>query len=187
MSVTDMIRVLEIPLVGMIPSFKTADELLAYVAPLKGIEGFVVAFPDGRRFKSKAEEYVRIHKVKDKIRSNRHILMLILDNALDDVLPHLDEGDLKSVQSFEFKFWHSLSDKITHLGFLAHVVINSCDGSKKEIALRGLKQFEVSPEDKPFIFGYADNKDMREMVLRVVVAGCSSNIKFDNMWKWLTS
>ena len=107
---TEKLKEFNIPTVDTIDFTGDANALIEHTRPLSGIEGFVVEFKNGHRVKVKADEYVRIHKVKDKIRTDRHILALLLENELDDVYPHLDENDFRRVKLYEFHFHESFKE-----------------------------------------------------------------------------
>lgn len=62
-------------------------------------EGYVVRFDTGEMIKIKADEYVRKHRSKELIASQKGVLDLITSNTLDDVLPQLDpETTVKAVK-----------------------------------------------------------------------------------------
>jgi RNA ligase len=186
MSILAMIIKFDIPVVQSIQNFDSVEALLAYTAPLEGVEGFIVAFPNGDRYKIKADQYVRIHKIKDRIRSDRHVLALIMDNSLDDILPHLDEKDLAKVREFETKFWTLLTAKVTNLETLVHMMVTEANYDKKTLAVEVMPKYNVDTKDKRFAFSYADGKKVSEMVRDVVLSSCNANNKFDEMMEWLT-
>jgi hypothetical protein len=103
MSLIELIRSLDIPVVEVHPRFHTVDALLEHTKPLRGVEGFIVNF-DGHRLKVKAEHYVKIHRTKDLIATERYIAEIIINERIDDVLPLLDEKDMETVLSYEKRF-----------------------------------------------------------------------------------
>lgn len=174
-----------IPTVDTISSFNSVSDLIDYVRPLKGEEGFVIAFDDGYRLKIKADEYVRIHKTKDRIRSNRNIVDLMLNNELDDLIPHLDEGDTKRVREFEIAFWKAIDEKEKSLTTMIVNAIKTCEGDRKRIAL----EFVPSMSDKAdsmFIFGAIGDKKVHDMVMTKLHKNMNADARFDEFWQWLT-
>jgi RNA ligase len=74
-------------------------------------EGDIIAFADGHRVKIKNNWYVRIHKILDCIRFDRHIVKLILDEKLDDAVPLLPQHEADRVHEFADRF----SQRLHHL------------------------------------------------------------------------
>ena len=70
---------LQIPIVDVIQSFDDVKDLIAFTRELKDAEGFVVSFSNGHKIKVKADHYVRIHKTKDLIRTDRNIADIIVN------------------------------------------------------------------------------------------------------------
>jgi RNA ligase len=103
MSIVEMIRMFNIPVVEVHPRFESANALLEYTKPLRGVEGFIADF-EGHKVKVKADHYVMIHKTKDLIRADRNIADIIVNEQLDDVLPLLDAADLAIVRAYEKRF-----------------------------------------------------------------------------------
>jgi RNA ligase len=68
-------------------------------------EGIVIRFEDGHMVKVKSEWYVKLHRAKDDIASEKKLLRLILDDCLDDVLPLLTDIDKDMVLKYRDSFW----------------------------------------------------------------------------------
>lgn len=64
------------------------------------IEGVVITFVDGHMVKVKTDWYVQLHRAKDQIARERHLIALILGNKIDDLLPALPEDDRTRVLNF---------------------------------------------------------------------------------------
>lgn len=93
-----------IPVLRSFGSRKHMDSFIDYTRDLKDLEGFVVRFDNGHMVKLKCDWYVQIHKAKDRILQDRHIVELILDQKLDDVKPHLPIEDRDRLSQFENDF-----------------------------------------------------------------------------------
>ena len=128
------IKDFDIPVVEVHPRFENIKSLIEYTRPLKGMEGFIIDF-NGHKVKLKTEEYVRIHKTKDLIRAERNILDIIINEQLDDVLPILDEVDLKTVREYEKVFWELFNGKLGQLEGLIDLAKVLCGSDKKKLAL----------------------------------------------------
>lgn len=85
-----------------IPVVKALDKSLTIdqVKSLEDSEGIVIRFDDGHMVKVKSDWYCKIHKVKDDVCSESKVLQLILDEAIDDVLPVLMDEDKARVEAY---------------------------------------------------------------------------------------
>lgn len=86
------------------------NALQEHTKTLIGMEGFVVSFPDDRRVKLKADDYLRIHKAKDQLTSEKNVLQLIFNDNIDDTIPHLYEEDQKRLLKFEEDILHAVNN-----------------------------------------------------------------------------
>lgn len=180
MNILDKITEYSIPVVESVSSFDTVDELLAHVKPLKGLEGFVLAFDNGHRVKVKADEYVRIHRVKDLIRSDRHILDLILNGGLDDCLPLFDAEDRARIEEYDSKFQIAFQrewDVLCDLFAKAKTFPN-----KRAVALEFIPTLEKK-EYARFIFSNLDGKDCNALFLEFCKKSVTNNANYDQLAK----
>lgn len=67
------------------------SEYAKIVKELKGQEGVVVKFWDGRFCKIKGDDYCLKHRALDGLRFEKDVLRLVLENGVDDVLPLVTE------------------------------------------------------------------------------------------------
>lgn len=61
----------------------------AELAALTGIEGEVIAFANGERYKAKTAEYLRFHRALAGLAQEKDVLALVLSDGVDDVRPFL--------------------------------------------------------------------------------------------------
>ncbi len=184
MNLLEAIREFDIPVIETHGRFESATDLLEFTRPLEGVEGFVVAFPDGHRVKVKAEQYLLIHKVKDRIRTERHIAALIVNEKLDDVLPILDAEDVEKIREYEHQLHISIQvvlGRIEGLVTLARVLHG---GNKKEIALNFIPNLRFK-EDGRFIFLALDGKDVREAVINKIKSDVGNTTRYEQMKEWM--
>ena len=81
-------------------SIDNIDEFVAMTRGLKNLEGYVIQFIDGMMLKLKADEYCLLHSTKESLNLEKNVLSLVLDDALDDVLPQMDEADRTAVTRY---------------------------------------------------------------------------------------
>lgn len=94
-------RRFNIPVVKVIPAQSNSSELLTHIRQWEDEEGVVITFDDGHMAKIKSDWYVRLHKTKDAISSERKVLDLILNGNIDDLKPLMEEDDFNSVVRYE--------------------------------------------------------------------------------------
>jgi RNA ligase len=184
MNLLGLIREFDIPVIETHGCFESATDLLEFTRPLVGVEGFVVAFPDGHRVKVKAEQYLRIHKVKDLIRTERHIASLILNEELDDVLPILDVEDVATVREYEHQLHISIQVVLSRIEGLVTLARVLHGNDRKAVALNFIPNLRFK-EDARFIFGVLDGRDTREEVLKKIKVDIGNTEKYNTMKRWM--
>ena len=163
---------------------KNIKKFVDVVSKLKGKEGVIVRFANGHMIKIKAEEYVRIHKTKDLIRAERNILDIIINEQLDDVLPILDEVDLKTVRDYEKVFWELFNGKLGQLEGLIDLAKVLCGSDKKKLALEFVPNLKQK-EDAKYLFMAFDGKNVRDLMIEKVKASVGNTTRYDEMIAWM--
>lgn len=164
----------------------TLDDYIIAHSGDQGREGFVMRFADGQMYKGKNEWYVRIHRVKDQIRTDRHVLALLLANELDDVYPMLDEEDYQRVKNYEADFHAALIKKVAYLDEQVSRVLELADGDKKKLAVEILPASPLTKNEYPFAFKLADGgHDLDELVMKNVMANLGNTAKYNVLAEWL--
>merc|ERR1712232_1126157 len=120
----------------------------------KNREGDVIRFEDGHMIKVKNDWYVDVHKnistsATFTMSRSHNIAKLILEDKLDDVIPHLSEHRLKSVRHFEQLFWDAFQQTEDRLSNLKKTVIQlGYQNDRKSIALEILPTLESKYDGK---------------------------------------
>jgi RNA ligase len=147
-------------------------------------EGDIIRFADGHRVKIKNDWYVRIHKCMDRIRFDRNIVDLIINEEVDDIVPLLPEKEIAKVRDFETRFWEALirtEDRLVIYRDGCGIVYKN---DRKRIALDFVPTLERK-EDAQFIFRMLDGSNIRDLLLDYVRKSISTNVKWDNTAEWL--
>ena len=111
------------------------EHLLAETHDLEGQEGWIIRFDDGHMLKLKGNEYVTIHKAKDKILRENGVIELILDEKLDDLKPSLPDDDRHRLEEFEGVFWRGVANTAQMWGDLNHFCRRLHGNDRKGFAL----------------------------------------------------
>lgn len=177
------------PLVRMVPQYGSVDgsfaEYIARQRGREGREGDIIRFADGHMLKIKNDWYVRIHKVKDKIRSDRHILALVLENEIDDIMPHLDERDFARVREYEARFHNAYHQTLDYMRKGVELTLKLAEGDRKRLATEVLPNSVIPKAEWRFVFGAADGKDMNEMLMAYVKARLGNTAKYNELAEFL--
>jgi RNA ligase len=181
----DKLQEFDIPIVNIIDPFENIADLVLYTRDLTNFEGFVIAFNDGHRLKIKADQYVLIHKVKEKICVDRHILNLLLNNQLDDVLPLMTEIDFNRVKEYEEKFYRALNLKISWLEDTTIRIIHQAKKDRKYLATVLLPASNLQPEEYKFVYKVVDGHVMYDAVMDHVRSRLGSTVKYNELAAWL--
>lgn len=181
----EKIREFDIPVVTSLLPFDTLDNLVAYTRDLEDAEGFVVAFHDGHRVKIKADQYVRIHKAIERVRFDRNIVDLIINEELDDVISLMPPHEFARIREYEQRFWLAFRSMETHLRELHDVAANTERyPTRKDVALGFIPKLH-DKRDAPFVFRMLDGGDIRELLMDAVQKNISSNTKWEAFAQWL--
>jgi hypothetical protein len=112
----------KIPMVGLYDgSWEGIEKFSKEVQDIENAEGYVIRWDDDM-VKMKGEWYLRIHRAKDGLAYEKRVIAMILNESLDDVLPHLLEDDYDRVIRYRDDFLEGLRETTKEL---MHVVKES--------------------------------------------------------------
>ncbi len=172
----------------MVPQYGSVDgnlsDYIARAREMQGREGDIIRFSDGHMVKVKNDWYVRIHKTKDLIRSERNIADIIVNEQLDDVIPLLDTADLVTVRAYEQRFDAAIENVLGRLEGLITLARVLHGGVKKEVAINFIPNLK-NKEDAPFIFSALDGKELRPIVIKKIKDSVGNGPKYDAMMAWM--
>jgi RNA ligase len=182
----EIVEHFDIPLVEQSGVVDDLEAFITLADAEEGNEGYILRFESGHMLKVKNSWYVRIHKVKDKIRTDRHILALLLENELDDVYPHLDENDYNRVKAYEADFHFALSRKVREIEFAARDAWLAANFNKKALATEVLPRSNLDKVDWQIVFKYADGDDnFVDLVMKRVHSKLGNTAKYNELAAWL--
>lgn len=157
------------------PMSKDADE---WIADMKSgtdfAEGVVWAWNDGHRAKGKTDLYNILHKVKEAGRTERTLILALLDGRIDDLLAMLSGEDRAAVDMFIKGFWATVDQMATKLDAL-YTHIRDVYEDKKAFALSDLSK-NLHQVERAQMFALWDGKseDGAESALGIIRSGLSS-------------
>ena len=151
----------------------------------EGREGDIIRFADGHMLKIKNDWYVRIHKVIDRVKFDRNIVNLILNQEIDDVIPMLPQEQVDRIRDFEAAFSKALESKVLDYDrYWNSVVASGLD--RKAYAQEWMPTIKGNDPFAPaYVFGRFQGKDGRKMILDYIEKGISTNTKWDACAMWM--
>ena len=172
-----------------VPQYGSVDVSLSeYVdrqRVMENREGDIIRFASGHMAKIKNDWYVRIHKVMDKIRFDRNIVALILNEELDDALAMLPKNEADRVREFESKFATQLESKVLDYDRYWNLVVAS-GLDRKAYAQEWMPTIKGNDPFAPaYVFGRFQGKDGRQMILDCIEKGIGTNTKWDDCAVWM--
>ncbi|AXH72893.1 MAG: RNA ligase A [Caudoviricetes sp.] len=95
------------------------EDIISSIKSAEGIEGIIIRFEDGNMYKVKSDEYIRFHNAVSRIKQEKDIIRIILNDELDDILPIVNDSDKKELINFSDKFLkgiHNITNEIFIFG-----------------------------------------------------------------------
>ena len=144
-------------------------------------EGIVLRFDTGHMVKVKSDDYVLRHKSKDAINQEKNVLQIILEDAVDDLIPLLTLEDAERVKSFQNAFWVSVDDLASEMVDLYNAG-NLMYPEKKDFAVE-FAQKKILPIHAPIMYGMKAGKGAKNVSVDMISKSLSTQTKIDqNRW-----
>lgn len=173
----------------VVPQYgSVAGNLADYIARQRGAEGRegdIIRFADGHMLKIKNDWYVRIHKTMDKIRYDRHIVELILNEEVDDAIPMLPQHEADRVREFERRFAERLHSLVeSYERYYNTVVASGLD--RKRYAQEWMPTIKNNDSFAPnYVFGRFGDREGRKMIIDHIEKHTSTNTRWEECARWM--
>lgn len=174
--------------------FDSSENLTDRIAKLEGLEGAVVRFENGLQVKCKADDYVDKHRAVSQLKLEKDVLKLIFTNALDDVLPILNEDVRKQVEQYRSKVVEKAAEFEVRLYEKYKVICDTIDkelmqnynGDESENDREVRKQFALAIQgngryqrDSKFLFNLLKNGEVD--VPEFIVSKCGTQATVESI------
>lgn len=160
-----------------IPVVKSFNVTIDKIKSMTGVEGVVVRFASGNMIKVKTDWYVAIHKAKDGLLHEKNVIKLILEEKLDDIIPHLSQDDKDKL----IKYKDVLLDNIEKNVILCQKALDEGKNNDK-------KHFAVNIAYKlhPFLriacfSGWNEPSIIRDILIMNILKKCGSQSDVDSI------
>ena len=97
-----LVHDLKVPLVGAVNGLSIQDInlFIQQVREYEDSEGIVLRFDNGHMIKVKADDYILKHTTKDQISQEKNVILTIINDQVDDVIPLLSDTDADNLYQF---------------------------------------------------------------------------------------
>jgi hypothetical protein len=160
-----------VPCIDRVPGSVTDHAAYrAELAALTGVEGEVVAFATGHRYKAKTAEYLRFHRALAGLVQEKDVLALVLSDGTDDVKPFLASELAEKLDTFAAAVNTGLDRSAERLGSLFRHGYREFAGDRKRFAVDFVARHK---NEAPFLFalwpkGEADDATVQQSARELV-------------------
>lgn len=144
-------------------SGKTLEDLIELKSIIKGKEGWVIQFENGKMVKLKTDWYNSLHRLYTEDAKKENILIsLILDEKIDDIISQLDPDDTERREFIE-KLTKIVNNYIIKISKEIDDLVLKYEGDEKDFAMLWKKHKLF-----PFAMGVIKGKDKFELIINWV-------------------
>ncbi|MEM9044346.1 MAG: RNA ligase [Pseudomonadota bacterium] len=169
-------RAFKVPLVQQFGAVEDVVRFIAEGRALEGVEGYVVAFEDGHRVKLKAEAYALRHKALSSVHLEKNVLQWITAEALDDVLPLLNDEAAALVTDYKRQVDVAVGAAVEQI---ERVTAAHQGNSRKEFALA--IQAQLPKHLRSAAFAVVDGRSARDAVMKHLTWAAHSQPRVDQV------
>jgi RNA ligase len=146
-------------------------------------EGIVLRFDTGHMIKVKADDYILRHKSKESINQEKNVIQVVLDDAVDDMIPLLTKEDAERLKNFQKAFWDSVEHTAMDMNDLYNAG-NTMYPDKKEFAVNFVQKM-ILPFHAPIMYAIRGGRPTMEVIKEMIRKSLTSQAKLnDNRWLW---
>lgn len=146
-------------------------------------EGVVLRFDTGHMIKVKADDYILRHKSKESINQEKNVIQVVLDDAVDDMIPLLTKEDAERLKNFQKAFWDSVEHTAMDMNDLYNAG-NTMYPDKKEFAVNFVQKM-ILPFHAPIMYAIRGGRPTIEVIKEMIRKSLTSQAKLnDNRWLW---
>lgn len=152
-------------------------DFVEYARAIQGQEGFVVRFESGLWLKMKGDDYVLKHKSKDATSLEKNVLAMVINDALDDVLPLLDPEYRTKVEDYAAEVREGMAETAMMIGGFVGALT---DVDQKTFAVKHVSGF-TQPVHKALAFQVRAGKEPLAAVKQAILKNTGSQPDVDSV------
>lgn len=151
----------------------------AHVRDLKDAEGYVVRWHTGAMLKMKADDYVTRHKARDSILLEKNVLRIVLEGAVDDVIPLLSPEDANRLEVYRLDVLVLVDRRAGIIGQTVRESIAALGDDRKRFAVEIVA--DLNPLWKGPMFAVWAGADPQQSVRTAMLKHCGSQTDVDKL------
>lgn len=159
-------------------------DLVSSVRSSTGREGVVLRYEDGHMMKIKSDDYVMRHRTVDGLRTERDALRVVLNDAVDDLIPLLPGADAERLADYQQAVSMALD---THERIVSELFADGVARypDKHDFATRFVQdRHSVNPAYAPILYAMYGGAEPRGVLTEMLSKSLGSWSKFDKV-KWV--
>ena len=139
-------------------------------------EGIVIAWPNGHRAKAKTDLYNTLHKIKEKASTERNLILAILEQDVDDLIPLVPETESAAIRAFVDEFWEWFDHFAVSIAAIYQHARDMYE-TKKDFAL-GTQDWPQNVRGAVFALWDGKAEGPRDMAMRMLESGLTTETKW---------
>ena len=171
-----------IPVVDTIQGSVT--DVGGFINKVRGLtneEGYVCRFDNGHMIKMKGTWYLGLHKVMAGLCNEKDIVVMIIENRLDDVLPYLTDEARTEVERFNSEFFAAINRTISSLRVINDQVKLQIGNDTKKFATEIVPTLNLRSAEKAVLLSMWKGDDGIESVKRILRLYIGSQPRLDSV------
>lgn len=179
-----LVHDLKVPLVGAVNGLAIQDInlFIQQVREYEDSEGIVLRFDNGYMIKVKADDYILKHTTKDQISQEKNVILTIINDQVDDVIPLLSDTDADNLYQFQKQFWSNMNELIEKMEKI-YTEGNIMYNNQKDFAVEFVNKM-LPIQYRPFMFGMRQGKNLKDMMIESIQK-INTQAKVDEYrWMW---
>lgn len=157
------------------------QDLISETRNTEGMEGWIIRFDSGHMLKIKGEWYLRIHKSKDALVSEKNVIEMLVNEKIDDVKPFMLEEDRKRIEAFESEFWEGIANRVQVYENYFQSVINA-GLDRREYAVQRMPAIkDTDPFAPVYVFARFKNADPQTTILETIRKNISTQTRVNSV------
>lgn len=175
-----------VPVVSSVTTERISDlgGLVDTVRAMLGCEGVVLRYEDGHMVKIKSDDYVLKHRTLDGLRTERDALRVVLEDAVDDLVPVLPEPVAERLVEYQRGVWTALDVHERNVSELFADGIARYPDRRSFSTEFVQNRNEVPPPYVPVLYAMYGGEGPRASLTDMLLRSLSSSARFEGV-RWI--
>lgn len=154
-------------------------DLINNIKHIKDKEGIIIRYNNGHKIKLKSDWYIAIHKSIDRLRSEKDIISLFLNNEIDDILGKINKNFRNNIKKYIDDLWSNIHLYSSYINEIRNNYISVTD-SRKEYAILVIKNNHSYCDNRLLLNNY-NNEIAIDTIIAFISRHLSSSTRVENI------